>query len=69
MNIIITGVAGFMGSSLADSLLHSSHNLIVGINNFDDFYDKTIKYSNLRSALEKPNFHLLMLISVIPLLF
>ena len=57
MTIIITGVAGFIGSSLADSLLNCSHNLIVGIDNFDDFYDKNIKYSNLRSALEKPNFH------------
>lgn len=57
MNIVITGVAGFIGSSLADNLLKCQQNFIIGIDNFDDFYDRNIKYSNLRSALESSNFH------------
>ena len=35
MNIVITGGAGFIGSSLADKLLAQGHN-IINIDNFND---------------------------------
>ncbi|MBF0433262.1 MAG: GDP-mannose 4,6-dehydratase [Fibrobacteria bacterium] len=43
---LITGGAGFIGSHLAESLLHKGHN-VVSIDNFDPFYAKEIKEKNL----------------------
>ena len=37
MKIIITGVAGFIGFSLASKLLEQNH-IIIGIDNLDDYY-------------------------------
>lgn len=45
-NILITGVAGFIGSHVAEKLLTQGHN-VVGIDNFDRFYAKDIKLKNL----------------------
>ena len=45
MRILITGVAGFIGFSLAKNLLLSDKKLeIFGIDNFDDYYSKKLKY-------------------------
>jgi len=46
MKLLITGGAGFIGSSLADRLL-SDGNEIVVIDNFNDYYDPKIKESNV----------------------
>jgi UDP-glucuronate 4-epimerase len=44
MKILITGVAGFIGFSLAKSLLQDNKNIsIYGIDNLDDYYSKKIK--------------------------
>ncbi len=56
MNILITGVAGFIGSHLADSLIKS--NKIIGVDNFCDFYDPKIKETNLKKLLKSDNFKL-----------
>ncbi|MDR1552476.1 MAG: GDP-mannose 4,6-dehydratase [Prevotellaceae bacterium] len=50
-HIIITGAAGFIGSSLVDCLLKSGNYTISCIDNFDDFYDLNIKRKNI-SAFE-----------------
>ena len=47
-NILITGMAGFIGSNLAKSLLKEGFT-VSGIDNFDNFYDPQIK----RKAIEK----------------
>lgn len=47
MTFFITGVAGFIGSSLAERLLKEG-NKVVGIDNFCDFYNPKIKESNIR---------------------
>lgn len=43
---VITGVAGFIGSHLAQSLLASGAR-VVGIDNFDPFYDVGLKRANV----------------------
>lgn len=55
MRILITGCAGFIGSSLCESLL-ADGNEIIGIDNFDPFYDKSIKVRNLESFINQPKF-------------
>jgi nucleoside-diphosphate-sugar epimerase len=55
MRCLITGVAGFIGSSLADKLLAEGHE-VVGIDCFVDYYPKEIKLRNLVAASENPNF-------------
>lgn len=47
--ILITGAAGFIGSSLADSLLQGNSR-VMGIDNFDPFYDRKIKENNIAGA-------------------
>ncbi len=54
MRILITGVAGFIGSNLAELLIKS--NKIVGIDNFDPFYDRKIKEDNIHALLGKDIF-------------
>ena len=46
--ILVTGCAGFIGSHVCENLLQMGHKL-VGIDNFDDFYDKKVKVKNLSS--------------------
>ncbi len=55
MKFLLTGGAGFIGSSLADKLLELGHD-VVSIDNFDDFYSKDIKLENISSARQKPNY-------------
>lgn len=43
---IVTGAAGFIGSHLAASLL-SKNARVVGVDNFDAFYDRQLKHDNL----------------------
>jgi UDP-glucuronate 4-epimerase len=57
MTILITGVAGFIGSHLADRLLGEGHS-VVGIDNFDPFYPRGDKEENLRSACQHERFTL-----------
>ena len=46
MKILITGVAGFIGSKLAKNLLDANYN-IYGIDNLNDYYDVRLKYYRL----------------------
>lgn len=55
MNIFITGGAGFIGSSLADSLLQKGHSVIV-IDNLSPYYNPEIKKQNISQALKNPNY-------------
>ncbi|OZC34049.1 UDP-glucose 4-epimerase [Gordonia polyisoprenivorans] len=47
--IVITGVAGFIGSSIARSLIEAGENQIVGIDCFTNYYDTAIKLANVRA--------------------
>jgi len=57
MKALITGTAGFIGSHLCERLLASGWN-VVGVDNFDDFYDPGIKRENIKTCLENPGFRL-----------
>ena len=48
MNIIVTGGAGFIGSNLCEKLLNEGHKVIC-IDNFNEFYDPTIKRRNIET--------------------
>lgn len=45
-NILITGGAGFIGSHLTEILLHQGHQ-VIGLDNFNDYYDPQIKWRNI----------------------
>lgn len=47
-DILVTGAAGFIGSHLCESLLREGHT-VIGVDNFDPFYDRKIKERNLES--------------------
>lgn len=51
LNIIVTGGAGFIGSHLIDRLLKDGHS-ITNIDNFDPFYDESIKRDNIKGHLQ-----------------
>jgi len=55
MKILVTGAAGFIGSHTSASLIADGHD-VVGIDNFDPFYDRETKESNLKGLLEADNF-------------
>ena len=54
---LITGGAGFIGSTLADKLLEKNFKVIV-VDNFNDFYDPKIKENNVKNNLENANYKL-----------
>ena len=55
MKCLITGVAGFLGSHLAERLLHEGYDLC-GVDGFIDNYSRTIKENNLSSLKSHPRF-------------
>lgn len=57
-SILVTGGAGFIGSSLCERLVNKNINVIC-IDNFDNFYDPGIKHRNLESLITKNNFKLI----------
>ncbi len=55
MNILITGVAGFIGYHLAQRLLVEGFN-VYGIDNLNDYYDVNLKQARLAQLYPQPNF-------------
>jgi len=51
MQILITGAAGFIGADLSQKLLSRGHT-IVGIDNFNDYYDVSLKRARLNEILQ-----------------
>ncbi len=52
VRVLLTGAAGFIGSSVADRLLARGDE-IIGVDNFNRFYDPAIKELNLRDVQAK----------------
>lgn len=49
MKILLTGCAGFIGSHTLDRLLADGHD-VIGVDNFDPFYGRSLKEANLANA-------------------
>lgn len=54
---LVTGGAGFIGSSLCDRLLDENNKVII-IDNFCNFYNPKIKENNIKDFLKNDNFKL-----------
>ena len=50
MTILVTGIAGFIGSRVAQMLAQRG-DTIVGVDNINDYYDVRLKYARLRELL------------------
>ena len=52
---IVTGVAGFIGSHLAEALLQQGAE-VIGVDQFNDYYDPQLKHNNLVNLKQYDNF-------------
>lgn len=57
MKILITGAAGFIGSKTAEQLVKEGHQ-VIGIDNFDPYYDRKIKENNIKELQKSSLFSL-----------
>ena len=57
MKILLTGVAGFIGSHVAEGLLRRGH-VVVGLDNFNDHYNPGLKWKNIELASGFATFNL-----------
>ena len=57
MTILVTGAAGFIGSHLADRLCRRGED-IIGLDNFNDYYDPARKRANEKRLCQYPNFRM-----------
>ncbi|CCI28411.1 Uncharacterized UDP-glucose epimerase ytcB [Microcystis aeruginosa PCC 9809] len=55
---IVTGVAGFIGSNLAQKLLEQGDQ-VIGIDQFNDYYDPSLKRKNAHILAKYPEFQLI----------
>jgi UDP-glucuronate 4-epimerase len=55
--ILVTGGAGFIGSHLCERLVSHGHKIIC-LDNFNDYYDPSLKERNISSIIDHPNFSL-----------
>ncbi|MBI2117828.1 NAD-dependent epimerase/dehydratase family protein, partial [Candidatus Peregrinibacteria bacterium] len=58
MNILLTGSAGFIGFHTARALL-ARGDTVIGFDNFNPYYDATLKEKRNTILEESPNFHLI----------
>ena len=63
MKILITGVAGFIGYSLADNLLKQK-NTVFGLDNFDDYYSVSYKKKRISTINKWYKFPLILFIKM-----
>lgn len=53
MKILLTGAAGFIGSHIAERLLQERYT-ILGLDNFDSYYHRSLKELNLQAVQKTP---------------
>lgn len=56
--ILVTGAAGFIGSHVCEALLGRGES-VVGVDNFDPFYARSVKERNLSAVRASPRFRFL----------
>jgi nucleoside-diphosphate-sugar epimerase len=57
MKALVTGVAGFIGSTLAERLIADGAD-VVGLDSFTDYYPRPVKERNLNALTGRPRFRL-----------
>lgn len=57
MSILVTGAAGFIGSHLAEQLCRRGDE-VIGLDNFNDYYDPARKRANEQRLVAYPNFRM-----------
>jgi UDP-glucuronate 4-epimerase len=60
MSVLVTGCAGFIGAAVCKSLL-ARGDIVVGIDNLNDYYDVSLKFARLDRLKSYPNFRFLRL--------
>lgn len=55
MKVLVTGAAGFIGSTLSEKLLDNGFE-VIGVDSFYDYYPRNIKEKNLVNSLDHNNF-------------
>jgi len=55
MKVLVTGAAGFIGSTLSMRLLERG-NQVIGIDNHNDYYDPALKEARLNRFIDNPNY-------------
>ena len=58
MKALVTGAAGFIGSTLVDRLLAQGHD-VVGIDSFEGYYARELKLANVAAASGSPRFEMI----------
>ncbi len=58
MTVVVTGVAGFIGSHLAEALTARGEH-VIGVDCFIDYYPRTMKQQNLAFLVDSPRFELI----------
>ena len=58
MRTLLTGCDGFIGSHTLDRLLTDGHH-VIGLDNFDPFYDRALKAANIAAHTDYSGFELL----------
>ncbi len=58
MHFLVTGGAGFIGSHLCEKLIHLGHR-VTCVDNFNAYYDPSIKRHNIRQLVKQPQFRLI----------
>lgn len=56
--IIVTGAAGFIGSHIVEALLQRGEE-VIGIDEFNDYYEPMLKHKNIAHLQLSPNFSLI----------
>ena len=56
MKILVTGAAGFIGAFLCKRLLETTNDIIIGVDNLNDYYDVSLKEERLKMLSPFKNF-------------
>jgi UDP-glucuronate 4-epimerase len=54
LSVLVTGAAGFIGSHFSERLVARGCS-VVGLDNFNDYYDPAVKRRNIASLLKRPD--------------